>query len=178
MGIPWHDDIIKWKHFPHYWPFVRGIHRSRVNSPHKGQWRGALMFCLICAWINSWVNNHKAGDLRCHLAHYDVTVMILITDALSFYKVTIIYWTTYRHNTMQKQSWQEERKHYMRLIYTCSSTNSIITWDKKELYQTFYPFTYLSSLSEITGIKHKFLLTLCLILILESPFSNSTTLLQ
>ena len=41
-----HDDVIKWKHFPCYWPFVRGIHRSPVNSPHKGQWRGALMFTL------------------------------------------------------------------------------------------------------------------------------------
>ena len=47
-----HDDDIKWKYFPHYWPFVRGIHRSPVNSPHKGQWRGALMFSLTCAWIN------------------------------------------------------------------------------------------------------------------------------
>ena len=46
------DDVIKWKHFPRYWPFVRGIHRSPVNSPHKGQWRGALMFSLIFAWIN------------------------------------------------------------------------------------------------------------------------------
>ena len=44
-----HDDVIKWKHFPRYWPFVRGIHRSPVNSPHKGQWRGALMFSLMCA---------------------------------------------------------------------------------------------------------------------------------
>ena len=25
----WHDDVIKWKHFPRNWPFVRGIHRSR-----------------------------------------------------------------------------------------------------------------------------------------------------
>ena len=33
----YHNDIIKWKHFPRYWPFVRGIHRSPVNSPHKGQ---------------------------------------------------------------------------------------------------------------------------------------------
>ena len=32
-----HDDVIKWKHFPRYWSFVRGIHRSPVNSPHKGQ---------------------------------------------------------------------------------------------------------------------------------------------
>ena len=38
-----HDDVIKWKHFPRYWSFVRGIHRSTVNSPRKGQWRGALM---------------------------------------------------------------------------------------------------------------------------------------
>ena len=46
-----HDDVIKWKHFPRYWPFVRGIHRPPVNSPHKGQWRGALMFSSIYAWI-------------------------------------------------------------------------------------------------------------------------------
>ena len=43
-----HDDVIKWRHFPRYWPFVRGIHLPPVNSPHKGQWRGALMFSLIC----------------------------------------------------------------------------------------------------------------------------------
>ena len=70
-----HDDVIKWKHFPRYWPFVRGIHRSPVNSPHKGQWRGALMFFFICTRINGWVNNGEAGDLRRHGAHYDVTVM-------------------------------------------------------------------------------------------------------
>ena len=50
-----HDVVIKWKHFPRYWPFVRGIRRSPVNYPHKGQWRGALMFSLICAWINAIV---------------------------------------------------------------------------------------------------------------------------
>ena len=71
----YHDDVIKWKHFPRYWPFVRGIHRSPVNSPHKGQWRGALMFTLICARINGWVNNREAGDLRRNPAHYDVIVM-------------------------------------------------------------------------------------------------------
>ena len=70
-----HDDVIKWKYFPRYWPFARGIHRSPVNSPHKGQWRGALMFTLICARINVWVNNRKAGDLRRNRVHYDVIVM-------------------------------------------------------------------------------------------------------
>ena len=48
---------------------------SPVNSPHTVQWRGALMFPLICAWINGWVNNDEAGDSRHHPAHYDVTVM-------------------------------------------------------------------------------------------------------
>ena len=43
--------------------------------PHKGQWRGALMFSLICAWINDWVNNREAGDLRRYGGHYDVNVM-------------------------------------------------------------------------------------------------------
>ena len=67
-----HDDVIKWKHFPRYWPFVRGIDRSMVNSPLKGQWRGALTFSLICARINGWVNNGEAGDLRRRRAHFDV----------------------------------------------------------------------------------------------------------
>ena len=43
--------------------------------PHKGQWRGALLFSLICTRINGWVNNGEAVDLRRHRAHYDVTVM-------------------------------------------------------------------------------------------------------
>ena len=55
-----------------------------VNSPHKGQWRGALMFSLICAWINDWVNNREAGDWRCHRGHYDVNV-INKTVLLSWY---------------------------------------------------------------------------------------------
>ena len=73
-----HDDVIKWKHFPRYWPFVRGIHRWPMDSPHKGQRRGALMFSLICAWTNGWANNRDAGDLGRHHAHYDVTEMVTI----------------------------------------------------------------------------------------------------
>ena len=72
-----HDDVIKWRHFPRYWPCVRGIHRSTVNSSHKGQWRGTLMFTLICTRIIGWVNNREAGDLRRNRAHYDVIVMFL-----------------------------------------------------------------------------------------------------
>ena len=46
-----------------------------VDSPHKGQWRGALMFSLTYDWTNNWANNQDAGDLRRHRTHYYVTVM-------------------------------------------------------------------------------------------------------
>ena len=72
----YHDDVIKWKHFPRYWTLVQGIHRSPVNSPHKGQWRRALIFSSICVCIKGWVNNREAGDFRRHRAHDDVIVMI------------------------------------------------------------------------------------------------------
>ena len=52
-----------------------GIHRSSVNPPHKGQWRRALMFSLICVWITGSVNDREDGDLRRHRAHSDVSVM-------------------------------------------------------------------------------------------------------
>ena len=71
-----HDDVIKWKYFPCHWPFVRGYHRSPVDSPHKGRWRGSLRFSLICAWTNGRANNRGASDLRHHRAIYDVTVMM------------------------------------------------------------------------------------------------------
>ena len=67
-----HDDVIKWKHFPRYWP-----------SPHKGQWHGALMFSLICAWINRGVNNREANDLRRYRAHYNVIVMHTTRSAIN-----------------------------------------------------------------------------------------------
>ena len=54
-----HDDVIKWKHFPRHWPFVRGIRRSPL-------------------WINGWVNDREAGDLKRYRTHYDVTAMSFI----------------------------------------------------------------------------------------------------
>ena len=69
--------VIWWRHemetFSAYWQFMWGIHRSRMNTPHKGQWFGALMFYLICAWTNSRVNNWYASNSRLHPAHHDVT---------------------------------------------------------------------------------------------------------
>ena len=81
----YHDDVIKWKHFPRYWLFVWGIHRSPVNPPHKGQWRGPLMFTFICVWIN----NREAGDLRRYRDHYDITLMSSMR--ISYYHQTKIF---------------------------------------------------------------------------------------
>ena len=74
-----YDDVIKWKHLLRYCPFVPGIYRSPVNSPHKGQWRGAFTFSLICAGTNDWANNREAGDLSHHRVHYDVIVTVTST---------------------------------------------------------------------------------------------------
>ena len=95
-----HDDVIKWKHFPRYWPFVRGIPRPPENSPHKGQWRGVLMFYMICVGINGWENNREAGDaiaLWRYRAHYDVIVMLkkspwLSTFLKSYSSHTKLWW--------------------------------------------------------------------------------------
>ena len=71
-------DVIKWKHFPRHCPFEREIHQSHVDSPHKGQWRRALMSSLICAWANRSANNRDTRDLRRYHVQYDVTVVTVI----------------------------------------------------------------------------------------------------
>ena len=66
-GSTLHDNVIKWKHFPRNWPFVWGIHRSREIPTQRP--------VMICVWINDWVNNREAGNLRRHRGYYDVNVM-------------------------------------------------------------------------------------------------------
>ena len=73
--FPFHDDVIKWKHFLHFCPFVRGIHRWSVNSPHKGPVPRSFVWCLVLAWTNGWVNNRIAVSVTRPRAYYDVTVM-------------------------------------------------------------------------------------------------------
>ena len=66
-----HDDIIKWKPFPCYWPFVRGIHH-RTKASDTELW----CFLWSAPELSGWVNNREAGDLRCHHAHYVISVMM------------------------------------------------------------------------------------------------------
>ena len=99
-GCQDHDDVIKWKHFQSHWLFVRGSHRSPVNSPHKAQWRGVLEVFFISAWTHGWVNNREASGLRRHRTHCDIISMWRKNKAHVLYpsvrrrysKETTIWW--------------------------------------------------------------------------------------
>ena len=73
--LVYHDDVIKWKHFPRNWPFVRIIHRPRWIPHTKASDAELWCFLWSAGCINGWVNNREAGDLRRHRGHYYVSVM-------------------------------------------------------------------------------------------------------
>ena len=114
------DDVIEWKHFPRYWPFVRGIHRS----PHNGQWRRALMLSLIWARINGWVNTDEAGHLRRHRAHCDVIVMkycFIVWSMICNLKNSHLYCNVHSAGTNRKISYSSE--------VFCSTSSSFLQFD-------------------------------------------------
>ena len=71
------------------WRETSSNHRSQVDSPHKGQWRGALIFSSTI----SWANNLDAGDLRRHRAHFDVTVVVGNVVGLGFNMIDYTFHT-------------------------------------------------------------------------------------
>ena len=79
---------------------------SPVNSPHKGQWRGALMFSLICVWINAWVNYREAGDLRRYHAYYGVTAMFTHHDDVIKWKHFCVTGPLWGESTGHKCQWR------------------------------------------------------------------------
>ena len=93
-----HDDVIKWKHFRRYWPFLRGIHRSPVNSPHKGQWRGVCCFFDLCLEKNGWWCTDLANTNRSHLGHYrwreDVVFLMKFSSLFFYWKLS--KWRSWR----------------------------------------------------------------------------------
>ena len=96
-----------------------GVHRWPVNSPHSGQWRGALMFSLICAWMNGWVSNRKAGDLRRNRARYDVKVMaISICSKLQPNTTRIILGMHYMHMYITPANSEENKAYWIDYIAT------------------------------------------------------------
>ena len=84
-----HDDVIKWKHFPRYWPFVRGIHRPRWIPAQRPVTRRFDVFFDLRLNKRLSKQNRHAGDLRRHRTHYDVIVMVVGLFILHL----IITWT-------------------------------------------------------------------------------------
>ena len=133
-----------------------------VNSPHKGQWRGALMFSLICAWINDWVNNREAGDLRRHRGHYDVNIMSLtlrkkrrqsttswhgnaglITDPLwgesiGFWDNDILVNKSQRNLEKMHPNWWAYTYLWMNYVESIDIKN--VAFNKSELFSYFTPY--------------------------------------
>ena len=72
----WHDDVIKCKHFPRNWPFVRETTSQQWIPLTKA--RDVELWCFLPSMPekkNSWANYRDASVLRCHHTHYDITVM-------------------------------------------------------------------------------------------------------
>ena len=141
------------------------IQRSPMISP-KGQRRGALMFSLICVWINGWVNTREAGDLRRYRAHYDVTVMDTLPDfsgrkAVSrkcFPRILLVFIRNFHH-----LSAGIVRSHIIRLeledyaythIYTCI----ISVWQKSPTMNK----EYYKPLTKVTIVMMLLILDVCL----------------
>ena len=100
-----HDDVIKWKNFPRYWPFKGHRWTPLTKTSDAGLW------CLICVWMNGSVNNREAGDLRRHRAHYDVTVMTTIDlDRYEAFQRNAIVWIAgLAHKNTITLQWQWAR---------------------------------------------------------------------
>ena len=106
-----HDDVIKWKYFRVTGPL----------SPHKGQWRGALMFSLIYAWTNGWVNSRDAGNLRHNSAQYDVSVMWNMVRALLSF-VVVWCWSVFPFPLTNSRVAVDLRRH---ICYDCVHETSL-----------------------------------------------------
>ena len=118
-----YDDVSKWKHFPRYWPFMWGIHRSPVNSPHKGQWRGALTFFLdlrlnkrlskqSCGW---WFETPSRTLWRhCNAFSSAMHVTPAQEKAFRYYKKNSMSIEILKEDTLQKVHFRVKNKvsHY------------------------------------------------------------------
>ena len=131
-----HDDVIKWKDFPRYWPFVPRIHWSLMNFLHKEQWCRALMFSLICVWVNGWVNNREAGDLRCHRVHHDVTVMVKLVSSYS--TAFILHHCYHTEGLVQERCNSSALSMELHLSCTNPSIWTMIDWGRRFIVADFF----------------------------------------
>ena len=136
-------------------------HRCQ-DTGHKGQWRGPLVFSLICAWINGWVNNRQAGDLRRYRTHYNAIIMV------SF---AMDYSCRYHHLTPARSYWCVEQRYesslHLKMVSCFSIPNFDINqyrfndytgnimgkvFDKIDCYLLHYHLKYITSVSSWSNV--------------------------
>ena len=104
-----------------------------VDSSHKYQRRGALMFSLICTWTNGWANKWNACDLRRHCAHYEITVMNIwrfaddiMKSVLLIHYVTVLTKSSIDKSVLvQLMAWHETNNH--------TKTNKWTAWWRHQM---------------------------------------------
>ena len=99
-----HDDVIKWKHFPRYWPFVRWIPRTPVTRNFD------VFFDLS---LNKRLSK-QSGDLRRHQTHYDVIVMKIYGTKIDRMSCVFVSWMSPQSVIVDRiLTSQEQRRHWM-----------------------------------------------------------------
>ena len=93
QGVYFHNDVIKWKHFPRY--YLYGEFTGNRRIPRTKATDVELWCVFILAWINGWVNNGEAGDLRHHRTHYDVTVIRQMTVRYWWFTIRMAHYTVW-----------------------------------------------------------------------------------
>ena len=111
VTMPSHDDVMKWMYFPRYWPIVRGIHRSPVNSPHKDQWREALVFQFrLClnkrlskqSWRPWFETPSRSLWRHCNRAIYlsEGKGRVVLVEWIKFHPCILMYLVTLFHTAI------------------------------------------------------------------------------
>ena len=121
---------------------VISVIKIRLNSPHKSQWRRALMCSLICVWLNGWVNNREAGDFRRYRTHYDVTVMILtcIPGLPAYTASEMSFWRKFPTDQWRKFRQNDDISVLMyHRIYTRSHT--YVLWKSLDIHKLHVLYT-------------------------------------
>ena len=122
--------LISWRRLemktvPHYWPFLKGIHRSPVESLHNRPLMRTLIF--LAASLSCWADSRVAGGLR----HNDACMTLLYDMGLSQYVSTCLQWghitgyikcyishTLYMKSSLQLVQSLRSHRYYCFLLFT------------------------------------------------------------
>ena len=86
-----HDDVMAWRRFPNYRPFVKKIHRWSVDPPPIASVMRSFNVFLLLAWISSWTNNPLADLTHLSLDKMAAISQTTFSNASSWMR-TFVFW--------------------------------------------------------------------------------------